>query len=118
MHHDRVRDKGDIGPVGATRAPAGSGSTNKQGYRIRSIGGRSVQEHRLVMEQVLGRKLHDHENVHHINGIRDDNRIANLEIWTKSQPCGQRPQDLVDFVLEFYPDLVLESQFRRAAQAA
>ena len=59
-----------------------------------------VLEHVKIMTEMLGRPLVKGENVHHKNGVRDDNRPENLELWVTSQPYGQRPEDLVAWAKE------------------
>ena len=64
-------------------------------------GARKMQwQHRVVMEEQIGRPLRKNENVHHKNGVRDDNRPENLELWVKTQPAGQRVEDLVEWARE------------------
>jgi hypothetical protein len=56
--------------------PAASTAKNWLGY---------VAEHRVVWEKANGRPLEPDEQVHHINGLRDDNRPENLEAMSRAE---------------------------------
>lgn len=87
----------------------GTRQLNSNGYVVIFVGknypgaGKQghVLEHRKVMQDFLGRPLTADENVHHINGDRADNRLENLELWSRSQPPGQRVVDKIAWAKEF-----------------
>lgn len=90
----------------------GSGYITSQGYKIlsrrhpNSSKRGQILEHVLVMATHLGRALRKDESVHHKNGVRHDNRLENLELWSKSthyrnQRWGQSLFDKVSYFIEF-----------------
>ena len=44
-----------------------------------------VREHRLLMEDFLGRYLNDDEQIHHLNGNKQDNRLENLQVVSHTE---------------------------------
>lgn len=77
-------------------------------YRNPEPGVREYQlQHRVVMEEMLGRSLMPHENVHHKNGERQDNDPSNLELWITKQPSGQRLDDVIAWVVDNYRENVV-----------
>ena len=104
MHKSRLWNTGSVGPPESYIGPRGEGTIDSNGYRRIPVNGKHRKEHHVVMEAMVGRPLWPWENVHHKNGKRADNRPGNLELWMTSQPAGQRIDDLVAFVTEYYPD--------------
>jgi HNH endonuclease len=116
-HVDRLRKHGDVLEEVRVKEVEGIGYIN-HGYRIVPVpislrhltGDSSAPEHRLVMAVFLQRPLRPDEFVHHRNGVRTDNRIENLELWSVMQPKGQRTNDKVAYAIEmlrrYRPDLL------------
>lgn len=97
FHYERWRRTGDANwqPTPKVIKPRLVSS----GYMAIWIDGRYELEHRVVWERANGPLLPG-QNIHHKNGDRTDNRLANLEVWDVSQPPGQRPADRVTFAVE------------------
>ena len=58
---------------------------NNHGYVIIYVDNKAVLEHRHFMQQMLARPLTKFDIVHHKNGVRDDNRLENLELITANK---------------------------------
>ena len=117
-HYRRVKLYGD--PHHVKIRERGTGAKSKRnGYISVYDNGKLRLQHRVVMEQHIGRSLLSHENVHHINGNREDNRIENLELWSVSQPAGQRVGQKLAWardIIKLY-GTALESEAASASEA-
>ncbi len=91
------RGKGNVSPKGYRRIYSKGHPNSLQKGSSRGM----MFEHVFIMSEHLKRPLMPGENVHHKNGIRHDNRIENLELWSKSQPYGSLVDDKIQWCKEF-----------------
>lgn len=107
-HYAKKRQYGD--PLGFRQPKPRARTRTSDGYIKITAEGREILEHRFIVEKLLGRRLERSEHVHHRNGIRDDNRLENLQLWSATHPSGQAVSDLIAFakeILEKYANAAL-----------
>lgn len=86
--------------------PLYKGGWVQQGYLFKTIEGKTYPYHRYIYEQYHKIKLTDNDVVHHINGNKQDNRVENLQLMTRSEHINHHRKDVYGGRKSKRPDML------------
>lgn len=88
--------------VGENHPTWKGGTIDSSGYKQVYVKGKIVRDHRIVYEEHHGVSLSSNDVIHHKNGVKNDNRIENLQLMTRSEHTSLHAQIKPKAILKFW----------------